>query len=562
MDHIQRLIDSLRREIQTNPGAKNFLELLVALGAEILRTDDEETNRFSSEDSPQSESARFSSQHAKFSSLRKDVSVSHEKSSEQEDTEDSEQTLTPADLQRLIAHFRSKKMADDPHQPYQTETTRKKVRFSLQIVPAAEQDVAPTEEPPLDIDLLTTRTQLKAEVSRWCAERLRGSIPSDAETRYYRMAIQRAKALPECYLWMLDYQGSPGLLDYVADCYEALCDVAELLPMIPKTRRRYQWAEQLLELSATIQSALHNVLQEAGLDVRRYPDPDQDMVFSWLKWYTRTYQRFIPRHMELRDPADFTQIAHVREELDRLRQEIPPPSTTETSVAVSLEAKKHLRTLRYHVGHILRESVDPEHHWRRIRQEIDAIIGLGVPPSNVELRTILLPVVEEIPTDDEYLSPAMRLVLREIDRYLARQELSTPREVEITPSEELQLVRTVLQGKVAVLIGGDERPHTRQAIERALGLRELIWISTRPHESLDVFLPYIKRETVALVMLAVRWASHSYTEIATLCKQYRKPFVRLPGGYNPNQIAAQIIAQAGTQLGIEAPAAGLEPATL
>lgn len=116
--------------------------------------------------------------------------------------------------------------------------------------------------------------------------------------------------------------------------------------------------------------------------------------------------------------------------------------------------------------------------------------------------------------------------------------------------------------KVVLLIGGDERPHSRTTIEKAFGLAKLEWVATRPHESLEEFLPYLKRPDVALVLLAIRWSSHSYGEIAPLCKEYGKPLVRLPGGYNPNQIAAQIIAQAGSLLGVEAPAAGLEPATL
>lgn len=102
----------------------------------------------------------------------------------------------------------------------------------------------------------------------------------------------------------------------------------------------------------------------------------------------------------------------------------------------------------------------------------------------------------------------------------------------------------------------------RRAIEDAFGLAKLIWVTTRPHEPLDLFVPYVKRDDVALVLLAIRWASHSYAEIADLCKRYGKPFVRLPGGYNPNQIASQIVAQAAGILGLEAPAAGLEPATL
>ncbi|MCX7929412.1 MAG: hypothetical protein N2663_01645, partial [Chlorobi bacterium] len=391
------------------------------------------------------------------------------------------------------------------------------------------------------------------------------------EMRYSHGAIQRARSYPQCYLWMLQYQGPASLLEYVADCYDAIADIAPLLSLVPCSFHRPRWAEDLLEIAARIQSALYHALREAGLDVRRYPDPDQDAVFVWLKWYTRTFQKFIPRHMRLEDPADYTQIQCIIEQLDEIQQSIPPavpsaeeqPDSVPSSRVLGIEAKKHLRTLRYHVSHILRGSLNHEYHWRRIGEEIARLLGLGVPPSNVELRSILLPVVDDMPTDDVFLTQPVQLVLREIDRYLAQQEILEQLEDELFPSSrEVCSVRTVLEGKTVVLIGGEKRSHRCQAIENAFGLRQLLWVATRPHESLDDIVPFVKRDDVALVLLAIRWSSHSYTALADVCKWYGKPFVRLPGGYNPNQIAAQILTQAATALGLKAPAAGLEPATL
>lgn len=363
---------------------------------------------------------------------------------------------------------------------------------------------------------------------------------------------------------MLNYQGTPVMLDCIADCYDALAEVAELVPFIPKVHQRPAWADRLLELTATVQSALYHALDEAGQDPADYPDPDQTTIFGWLRWYTKTYQKFISRHMRRSDPADFTRIAEHITELDHLRNEIlreavaadisfhestdaePMPTPT------PLVAKQRLRTLRYHVGHILRQSIEPEHHWRKIREQIEALIELGVPPSNVELRSALLPIIEDFPTSDEFLSQPVQLVLREIDRYLARQESATPDAFEEPPpTPEVQVVHTALHGKSILLIGGDERPRSRAAIETAFGLAKLEWVSTRPHQSLDEFLPYLKRPEIAAVLLAIRWSSHSYGEIAPICKEYGKPLVRLPGGYSPNQIAAQILAQAGTALGVD-----------
>ena len=53
---------------------------------------------------------------------------------------------------------------------------------------------------------------------------------------------------------------------------------------------------------------------------------------------------------------------------------------------------------------------------------------------------------------------------------------------------------------------------------------------------------------VAVVVLAIRWSSHSYGEVKQFCEQYGKPLVRLPAGYNPNQVAAHIVAQCSDRL--------------
>jgi hypothetical protein len=100
-----------------------------------------------------------------------------------------------------------------------------------------------------------------------------------------------------------------------------------------------------------------------------------------------------------------------------------------------------------------------------------------------------------------------------------------------------------------VVIGGDPTPHAKQAIEEAFGLEELIWIETAHGSSYLDFAPAVGQPDVAVVLLAVRWASHSFGKVQHICNRYRKPLVRLPTGYNPNQVAAAILSQASDRLG-------------
>ncbi len=109
---------------------------------------------------------------------------------------------------------------------------------------------------------------------------------------------------------------------------------------------------------------------------------------------------------------------------------------------------------------------------------------------------------------------------------------------------EVEAAAKLLMGKAVVLIGGDGRPEASQALETALRLRELIWIETREHQSIERFESVIARPDVVAVFLAIRWASHSFGDVKAFCERHGKAFVRLPGGYSPNQVAEQFLKQA------------------
>ena len=105
-----------------------------------------------------------------------------------------------------------------------------------------------------------------------------------------------------------------------------------------------------------------------------------------------------------------------------------------------------------------------------------------------------------------------------------------------------------MAGKSLVLIGAEGRREATEAIERAFGLSRVEWVATSEHESYRGFEPSIARSDVAAVLLLIRWSSHSFSEVKVICDRHGKPLVRLPGGYNPNQIAAAILSQASDRL--------------
>src|SRR6185437_9473533 len=123
--------------------------------------------------------------------------------------------------------------------------------------------------------------------------------------------------------------------------------------------------------------------------------------------------------------------------------------------------------------------------------------------------------------EEEVFSTGFHRVLREIDRYLANRTPTTEVAADVPTAAVLEVTR-LLKGKGVVLIGGQRRPEAHEALKAAFGLKELVWFETREHESIDVFEPYVARPDVALVILAIRWSSHSYGDVRKFCEEHGK----------------------------------------
>jgi hypothetical protein len=100
-----------------------------------------------------------------------------------------------------------------------------------------------------------------------------------------------------------------------------------------------------------------------------------------------------------------------------------------------------------------------------------------------------------------------------------------------------------------VIVGGESRDHAQQAFKKAFALKDVIWLDWGEHQSIERFMPYITRADVKVVVLLIRWSSHSYGDLKQYCDRHGKHFVRMPAGYNANQIANQIMAQCADLLG-------------
>lgn len=397
-----------------------------------------------------------------------------------------------------------------------------------------------------ELPLIEQRCRLKAKACFWAEERQRSlqqpdSHGAEVETRG-RELIAQARQIADCYLWMCHHvTTSPvdrGEWSRLAACYEVLAESLALVQHMLKEEPPSERLAAVLEVVAEAQSALRVAVTQLGCSS---PDHDQTRVFNWLRRFAAEKQLFLPRYMRLDDPADPRQMPRLYARLATLRQQV------EDYHRRQVNRRKLLSRVRYKLTQLEDATTDDQIYiWQTIAQDIDELVRGGLPPSDVNLRELLLPYHESFP-ELAGMTSGFQLVVREIDRYLA----SLPEQLEeqaVSPDGTIELVASRLAGRAVVLIGGDRRPHAAEALQKAFQLADLYWIETRSHESTGSFEPFVARPEVVLVLLAIRWSSHSYGEVQEFCRRYDKPLVRLPGGYNPRQVAVQIREQCGLRL--------------
>jgi len=406
-----------------------------------------------------------------------------------------------------------------------------------------EQRNSPVDTGADDIEAIAAHCRAKADAARWSAERQRrirekyGWTDEDAPAD--PAIVEWADKLTDSFYWSnaSDSAGLPdiAMLDRVGGCFET---VAEALAFVKDEQDRRGGLERALKLLAEAQASLRESLR----NLRAPDDPDQLAVYEWLRATAARHRIFLKRFMRADDRADPSDWPCLLARIE----------TAAGSRPQSQRQRAMLDDLRNRVSHIRERGEGTGHDWQAVVQAVEDIVDAGIPPSNRELRDLLLPVIDELP-DQDGLPPGFRLVTREVDRYLARRQYTLTAAALPIPTEEVQQAARVLAGRSVVLIGGVRRPDAQKMLRAALGLKDLVWIETKEHQSIGRFESAVARPDVALVLLAIRWSSHAFGDVQQFCDQYGKPLVRLPGGYSPNQVAAQIIMQAGDRLGGNSP---------
>lgn len=395
----------------------------------------------------------------------------------------------------------------------------------------------------LPLQLLAARCRVKAEAARLVARRLSGEpIPEQAALE------AKADKLPDCYLWMLGPDGgatAPRVWDDLAGAFDLGAAAAELLDKWERdgSADAVRVAPDVLAIAAEAQSTLLYAVADARMIQQ---DFEQVQLFAHVRQEAKDRSIFIRKYLKRDDRAD---PANWRDVLRRVTETAARFQSTGNR---SKNRQKMIGNIRYKLRKIAEQPDQMREEWPRVVEMLEEVVADGLPPSSVELRDLLLPVMDQLPDDDLPANAAR--VLREIDTYVSTRPAEAQPAAPEPPSAEVAAVAELLRGREMVLIGGHVRPEHEAALTEAFGLAGMRWLSTPEHTSFTVFEPDVARPEVAVVLLAIRWSSHDYAEVKRFCDRYDKPLVRLPRGYNRNQVAYEILRQAGNRLRETAPA--------
>ena len=385
---------------------------------------------------------------------------------------------------------------------------------------------------------IAARCRLKAETTRLLTD---GQANLSYESRGELM--RQANELRQCRLWMLELGAKPPTAwRNLAAAYEAAAAAAEMIAgwNNQAEAEHERKASDVLHLAAEAQAVLYAAVESIGAD---RPDYDQIAVFKIIRDEGDRARVFIKRYLTRSDKADPANGPDVKRRIAELTGVLKKPVADPEK-----EVTKLLKNLRFKLKPLDADPSGATVEWPRVYAVIgDLMEQHRVPPSHIELREILMPVLSVAPTDD--VPNAADRALREARRHL--EELNEPIDEPIeraSYSAEVSEVRSMLSGKIVVFIGGQARRYAKSALEDAFDLEECNWICTPDHTSTSVFEAPIARANVAVVLLATRWSNHDYQNVKAFCINYGKLFVKLPTGYHPNQVASEILDQIGDKL--------------
>lgn len=402
------------------------------------------------------------------------------------------------------------------------------------------------------LERIAERAALKATSCREVAALTRRGLLNSEEFRLCRdTLIERAKAIPSCFLWIF-YPGkrasSADALDQIAQCYTALSEAATLADRLfddttgKELRAGPQVKQKALAAVAEASSALREALRATWLE---RADDDQEAIHRWLVDATARHGIFVERHMRLDDPADPAAAGELIADISAMKHALDRGERTRH------ESKKLLQKLGYHAKQSLEER-DPgtvAQQWDKLESILATLATHGVRPTSDEVRSVLQSLRQrqsEASPTPEPNHPLLTAALAPLAPATIEEEADEP----WVPSARISRVRDLLHGRSIVLIGGEPRPVAIASLEEAFGTT-VLWPKLKEHGPGAAMVAPIRRAETALVIVIIKLAGHlQASEARELAGELKKPCVFATGGYNPEQLAEAILQQAEERLAL------------
>lgn len=401
----------------------------------------------------------------------------------------------------------------------------------------------PAPEPTPDLEPVARSARWKAEACRLAGEAAEStSSAAKLEVVHQKIAQQRRTApIGPGDLWMFDparRRGGPRSMELAAQCYDNLAIAADLAEKLAKGGQLVpnNGLDDAFQAVAEAQSAIRGFLDENAGEI----DHDQEAVFLWLRMMTgeRRCRVHVQNYMRRDHVADGARAPELRAELERIAE------IWNRRIDGERLERRLLNKVRYKIKQARDTNGDDlDKLWAGIDDVVAELIRGGLKPSNAGLREALGGLS---PPPTFTPGEALALALRESAR--AAPAPQEPEEDDDPSTPEVALARQLLDGKKALLIGGEAREPQRLDLEQRLGLRELIWLSTRDHESVARYEDWIRRPDVDLVLRLVRLTNHAHGELQEMAKRHGKIFVNLKAGYGVNRVAHDVLEQASERL--------------
>lgn len=405
----------------------------------------------------------------------------------------------------------------------------------------------------IDLGLIVERCRLKAESCRLFIERRAAFADPLREPevldRMNRM-IDRAKSMRECFLWVFWRDKAPPddvALREIAACYESLAECAALCSRAVDAKKRASADQRMraFELFAEACSAMREALAGTWLTS---PDRDQDDAHHWLRRETTARRIYVSRHMTLSDPADPSRAREVAEDARALLAQLTEIDASERRI------EPLLNKLKYHSRRLPATGAAEAHDCQTINDAVNGAVSLGVPASDPRLTAhfehIDLAVFPEAaPPSDAVREVARYAGLRSQKHSAAARAAEEPADDAGDWSDRVLEVRELLRGGSIVVIGGEPRQDAIGRLTDAFDLARVDWVHLTEHGTASPARAPISRPETRLVLVLIKLCGHIHADEA---RQYArdagKVCISMPAGYNPEQVAERVLAQAAARL--------------